>query len=649
MLAMGVACCVLPGIAAVAQETPPADAESAELQPAEDSTNPLSQAKELVLRQSRISDAYARLEGLMLRRAEIDALTNPRRATLLRKAIAQSKEKHVSLQLETLVTLLANEKYNPATRNQAEVRDDLKALLELLLSESRSDRIKSKQRRIREYINDAKKILNQHRGIQGRTEGGDDAQRLAKEQGSTADRAGELAKRIQENEEGGADSSSGDTRNDGQSDTEGERKSDGESDSEGDTDSEGDSKSKGDSEGEGDSKSKGDTRSKGDSEREGDSRSKGDSESEGDSQSEGDSKSKGDSETEGDSKSQGDSESKGDSESEGDSRTKGDSQSEGSSQSEGDSKRKGDTDIEGDSSSQGGGESKGDSESEGDVKGKGGKMENPARKRIQAAEERMRQAQQRLEEAKRKEAVEEQEEAKKELERAIAELEEILRQLREEEIERTLAMLEARFVKMLQRQLRVYESTKRLDKLPDDPTNNKRFQANELSFEEKKIAVEAGKALNLLREEGSSVAFPETVEMMREDMVQVAERLADEKVGRTTQLIEEDIIAALEEMIEALQQAQQDMEDQKNRPQPPQPTQPQDQPLVDMIAELKLIRSLQLRVNTRTQRYSRLLEDEDDPKGQATSDELVNALKKLADRERRIKDITREIVLGKNQ
>jgi hypothetical protein len=114
-------------------------------------------------------------------------------------------------------------------------------------------------------------------------------------------------------------------------------------------------------------------------------------------------------------------------------------------------------------------------------------------------------------------------------------------------------------------------------------------------------------------------------------------------------LIEEDIIAALEEMIEALQQAQQEMEEQKNRPQPPHPMRPQDQPLVDMIAELKLIRSLQMRVNKRTQRYARLLEDEEDPKGQATTEELVDALQKLSDREERIHQITREIVLGKNR
>ena len=78
----------------------------------------------------------------------------------------------------------------------------------------------------------------------------------------------------------------------------------------------------------------------------------------------------------------------------------------------------------------------------------------------------MRQAKKQLEEANRNGAVEKQARSHEEL-NGQAELEEILRQLREEEIERTLAMLEARFRKMLVMQVEVYEGTIRLDKVPD--------------------------------------------------------------------------------------------------------------------------------------------------------------------------------------
>ncbi len=121
--------------------------------------------------------------------------------------------------------------------------------------------------------------------------------------------------------------------------------------------------------------------------------------------------------------------------------------------------------------------------------------------------------------------------------------------------------------------------------------------------------LEADSALALLREEGSAVAFPEAVEQMREDMDQVVVRLGQADVGDMTQSIEEDIIAALEEMIESLQKAQQDLEKQKQQQQQ-QEGQSQDPPLIDNLAELKMIRSLQMRINMRTKRLARLVEGE---------------------------------------
>ena len=62
-----------------------------------------------------------------------------------------------------------------------------------------------------------------------------------------------------------------------------------------------------------------------------------------------------------------------------------------------------------------------------------------------------------------------------------------------------------------------------------------------------------------------------------------------------------------------------------------------------------MLRALQSRINRRTTRYSQLLENVDDPAGQATDDELVDALRNLAQREGKLHKITREIVLGKNE
>ena len=275
---------------------------------------------------------------------------------------------------------------------------------------------------------------------------------------------------------------------------------------------------------------------------------------------------------------------------------------------------------------------------------------HPARQRIEAAEQRMREAHERLERAEREGAVEEQERARQELEAAKAELERILRQLREEELERVLALLESRFRRMLESQVRIYEETVRLDNVPAERREPRvPVAAGRLATEERKLVVEAERALQLLLEEGSSLAFPETVSQMRDDMQQVAQRLEAAQVGALTQAIEQDIIAALEEMIDALQTAQQDLEDQTTDPMDLPPMDPQAQPLVDALAELRMVRALQMRVNTRTQRYARLLANLEDPVGQATEPELVTALEQLSQRQERIHRITRGLALGKNR
>src|SRR5437667_11261055 len=49
-------------------------------------------ADEFALDQSHIADKYVKLEQLMLKMAELEGLTNPKRAQLLTRAVQQSKE-----------------------------------------------------------------------------------------------------------------------------------------------------------------------------------------------------------------------------------------------------------------------------------------------------------------------------------------------------------------------------------------------------------------------------------------------------------------------------------------------------------------------------------------------------------------------------
>ena len=262
----------------------------------------------------------------------------------------------------------------------------------------------------------------------------------------------------------------------------------------------------------------------------------------------------------------------------------------------------------------------------------------------------MKDAQLKLEQARREESVQDMEDAERELAQARKELEEILRQLREEEIGRTLAMLESRFRKMLEAEIRIYESTKRLDRtVPEQRRGEYLIQTGKLGVRQREVATDADRALTLLLDEGTSIAFPEVVEQMRDDMIQVSGRLSEGNPGRITQEIEEDIIDTLDYVIEALVQAQQDLqEQQQSPPQQSPPMDPGDMPLVDQIQELKMIRGLQYRINKRHQRYSRLLDDPDDLLGESSDPDIQEALQKLADREDKLQQITRDVVLGKN-
>lgn len=256
----------------------------------------------------------------------------------------------------------------------------------------------------------------------------------------------------------------------------------------------------------------------------------------------------------------------------------------------------------------------------------------------------MKDAEEKLKKAQREGATEDQQRALEELRQAKAELEEILRQLREEEMKRMLAMLEARFRQMLDIQIEVYEGTKRLDAVPADRrAYGHEIESTRLSYREQEIAVLIERVWLLLEEDGTTLAMPLAVDELRDDVREVVTRLAEAKVDAITQGIEEDIIAALEEIIEALKKAMKDLEDQQSQS-PPMEGEPAEMPLVDLLAELKMIRALQMRVNKRTERFSKLIDGE-----QADNADLVEQLQQLAERQQRVYRVTRDLHLGKNQ
>lgn len=128
-------------------------------------------------------------------------------------------------------------------------------------------------------------------------------------------------------------------------------------------------------------------------------------------------------------------------------------------------------------------------------------------------------------------------------------------------------------------------------------------------------------------------------------MLTVARRLERVEVGEITQNIEQDIVEGLKEIIEALQKELEKQKDKKQQQQQQQEQQqPQQQGLVNKLAELKMLRSLQYRVNRRTRQLGRTVDGE-----QAIDLDVVSQLKQLSDRQAKVQKATYDLSTGKNQ
>jgi len=287
----------------------------------------------------------------------------------------------------------------------------------------------------------------------------------------------------------------------------------------------------------------------------------------------------------------------------------------------------------------------------------------PGKKQIQDAKEEMKKAEDKIAKGENDKASDEQSKAIEDLEAARKKLEELLKQLREEEIERLLAALQQQCEKMLALQIEVHAGTVDVAKAIADNRDKKPARADEqksldLSEHEDVIVALASKAKGLLETEGSAIAFPEVFGELEKDMMNVSRRLRKTDAGQVTQTIENDIIDTLKEMIEALKKARENNNSKQKPQQAGQQGQPQDQKLVDILAELRMIRSMEVRVYNRTKTYSEVypeLEQAPAAGDVKTAEErekaerVLTELKDLADRQQKILEITDNIAKGKNR
>lgn len=548
--------------------------------------------------EAQLADKFERLEVLAERLAELSRSTQPRRASLLSDLVARSRERDLPGRFQEVVRSLQQESYSSALSGQAELNGELEKLLELLLQEDRDRQLESQRKRLRRYLQDVNRLIRLERGVKARTEGGDEMPQLADDQHRITGEAAKLGRQIDE-EEGVTEAKArrkAESEAKKNKEAHGGKQKDARDNSQGD-DQRGEKSSEDGAEG---SKSSGKSQKSspgGDNQK----RERPTPESQG-------------------------------------------SEGPPSSDKNAPAEQPNSGGEPGQQGQQGqSGQSSSDQGQAGDEQEQSSPMERTA-DRLQAAQQRMEEVRRQLKEAERRGATEQQQRAIEELEQARAELERILRQLREEELERTLVLLEARFRKMLDMQIEVYDETKRLDTAAAKaPQHEMELAGSRLSRREMLIVRECDRALVLLREDGTSVAFPESVEQAREDMEQISTRLADVRFEMITQGLEEDVISALEEMLAALQQAIKELRQQRSQQQQAGGA-PGEQPLVDQLAELRMIRALQVRVNRRTQQYGALITGE-----QASEPDLMEALGGLSIRQQKILQATKDLNSKANQ
>src|SRR5439155_15461146 len=228
----------------------------------------------------------------------------------------------------------------------------------------------------------------------------------------------------------------------------------------------------------------------------------------------------------------------------------------------------------------------------------------PGAQNVEKAGEHMQNAEKQLEKENPQGASPHQQKSIEELQKAQKELEDALEQLRREQQEEILRGLEARFRAMLSQQLIINKGTEELDKKGMPAwTHADELSLAGISKDEGRLVEDAGAALHILKEDGTSIVFPRIVEQMQSDIREVARMLAQKMTGDQPQALQTAIVSTLQELIEAIKQKRQELQaggggssggGGGNKP----------EPLLPDSAELKLLKSCQERINKQTAGYS---------------------------------------------
>lgn len=583
---LGATLCLSQWTLAVLQQDPPKPAEKKS-----DSGEP-KDPKAIRDEQMAVSGRYARFERMLIQMADVLARQDPERADLLRRAIAQGREDTVKEDIEKIVELLNKGDLGAASEKQSEVMDSFQTLLKLLQSEDRRSSVERERERLNALLKDVNNIIAEQRSARAATQNSPAPSNAAPGQQRAIDESDRLLESIKEHDDE-------------------EAKSDGEKNGE----KNGDGEKSGDKSGD-NKKGNGDDSGKKGSESDKKEGESSDGKSKDGSPNEGDKNGK---DKDGDGK-----------------KTDGEKSGDKSGEKSGDKSGQKSGDKSGDKSGQKSGQ-KGEQGQQGSSPQQN-TPQTPGREQIERARQQMEQALKELQEQQKDNALKDQDKALEELHAAAEELEKKLKQLREEEKEMVLASLEARFQRMLAAETQIHEGTLALAATPQKDWLDASYgRCRELAQQQTELARECTQTVALLREDGSAVAMLLAVEDIESDMESVSGWLQESNVAELTQSVQKDIIESLKQLIETTQREMQEMKDPEQQQQ--QQSQQQQSALVELMAEIRVLRNLQLQVNRRTKQVDQLLQTA--PVGDQGP--LQKQIRELADRQQRLIETAKEL------
>jgi hypothetical protein len=587
-------------------------------------------AAELPEKQQALANRYTQLEQALSRMSMATAKTDPKRAALLEKVLLLSKERLVGNRLENIVALLEKNRLSDSALGQKEVEKDIAELLQLLESDNKKDVNALKREQLQKLIKELTELYNKQRiaAQKAASQDKENLKSLADEQEKLRQTTEELRKNLDElegknvnnqNEKNSDNSEKGknsDNSQEGKSD-ESEKGKSGESQK-----SESDKSQKGES-GESQKSESGESQKD-----ESDKSQKGES---GESQ-----------------KDESDKSQKGES---------GESQKSESSESQEGKSGKSQKGQSGDQSGESGENKDDENKSESDKDDSNSDAEDSAQRDLRKANKHQKQANKNLKEKKKNDAHTEMEDAAAQIIKAKEKLMKMLRQLREEELMQTLEKLNARFKRMLQVELAIRTQTELLGNeikllgVDSSEMRQMKIRASKLGEDQGSLIKDADAALVLLREDGTAQAMLESLLQVRFDIDEAKSRLDKAEIDSVTLDVEDAIISALQEMIEAVDDAIKESDKRKkdieNSPSPSGPQAEKEEPLIQLLAELKMIRSMQKRVNDRTERYENLTTKklQEDPKSDL--EPIRKNVEELTRQQNRISRILHDIKVGK--